>query len=109
MLEGRDELGILPFLPGPESAEASPQEGVTQYPFIVQEQGTKLGIPIFCWVPLVDISYEILKHALRPVLPGTTTETRTETKAQDWWRDQGTAFGLVVRDARPDDTISFEL
>lgn len=81
----RDEIGIVPFLPDKEQdQEQSSIASVPQYPFIVQEHGTKLGIPIFCWVPVLDAAYAELKSAIRPTVSSDSTD-------QPWWKDQGTA------------------
>ncbi|KAF9112234.1 Protein prenyltransferase alpha subunit repeat-containing protein 1 [Mortierella sp. AM989] len=67
-----DEIGILPFLPEVEDSTCST---LPLYPFVVQERGTKLGIPIFCWVPLLEASYAVLKDACRASIQ------------PEWWTD----------------------
>ncbi|KAF9389773.1 Protein prenyltransferase alpha subunit repeat-containing protein 1 [Podila verticillata] len=64
----------------PEQEQSSIDSTVIpQYPFIVQEHGTKLGIPIFCWVPVLDAAYAELKSAIRP--------TGSSATNQNWWSD----------------------
>ncbi|KAG0005500.1 Protein prenyltransferase alpha subunit repeat-containing protein 1 [Modicella reniformis] len=61
-----DEVGFLPFLPDVSDCTSGSESGSPlQYPYSVQEQGTKLGISVFCWVPLLDESYRILKDSIR--------------------------------------------
>ncbi|KAG0030011.1 Protein prenyltransferase alpha subunit repeat-containing protein 1 [Podila clonocystis] len=81
-----DEIGILPFLPDKEQEQEQEQEqssiaAIPQYPFIVQEHGTKLGIPIFCWVPVLDTAYSELKSAIRPT-------NSSDSRDPSWWKDQ---------------------
>lgn len=88
----RDEIGILPFLPDKEKEQEHSlidSTDILQYPFIVQEHGTKLGIPIFCWVPVLDAAYTELKSAIRP--------TSSSATNQNWWNDHGTSvFWLIA-------------
>ncbi|KAG0313816.1 hypothetical protein BGZ97_009859 [Linnemannia gamsii] len=92
----RDEIGVLPFLPDLEQCQGD----YVQYPFVVQEQGTKLGIPIFCWVPILDAAYGVLKDAVKSS-PSAPASSSTEAVAAataaagsgvsvDWWQDPGT-------------------
>ncbi|KAG0331342.1 Protein prenyltransferase alpha subunit repeat-containing protein 1, partial [Podila horticola] len=84
-----DEIGILPFLPDNDEQEQSSTDAtIPQYPFIVQEHGTKLGIPIFCWVPVLDAAYAELKSAVRP------TNSRDSTD-QSWWKDQDRTHRVI--------------
>ncbi|KAG0024350.1 hypothetical protein BGZ80_004016 [Entomortierella chlamydospora] len=76
-----DEIGILPFLPQAEESTG----GNDVYPFIVQERGTKLGIPIFCWVPLLDASYAALKDACKISRPHLASEATPDLSK--WWTD----------------------
>ncbi|KAF9403509.1 Protein prenyltransferase alpha subunit repeat-containing protein 1 [Mortierella sp. AD011] len=76
-----DEIGILPFLPQAEESIGSNDV----YPFIVQERGTKLGIPIFCWVPLLDASYAVLKDACKISRPHPASEATPDLSK--WWTD----------------------
>ncbi|KAK3813118.1 MAG: hypothetical protein J3Q66DRAFT_42814 [Benniella sp.] len=97
-----DEVGFLPFLPDINDCNTTTastsdnndtyrndnnngcnREGETlpQYPFAVQEQGTKLGIPIFCWVPLLEESYRIYKAT---TVRAPSTESRRDS---EWWED----------------------
>ncbi|GJJ69447.1 protein prenyltransferase alpha subunit repeat containing protein 1 [Entomortierella parvispora] len=69
-----DEIGILPFLAEPDDKETL--KDLPLYPFVLQEQRTKLGIPIFCWVPLLSEAYAILKAAIK---------VDTSSNGQDWW------------------------
>ncbi|KAG0087776.1 Protein prenyltransferase alpha subunit repeat-containing protein 1 [Podila epicladia] len=85
-----DEIGILPFLPDKEQdQEQSSVASVPQYPFTVQEQGTKLGIPIYCWVPVLDSAYAELKSAIRPINSSDSTD-------QLWWKDQGATSCIMI-------------
>lgn len=80
---------MLPFLPEPEQCQGEVDgEGGDSalYPFVVQERGTKLGIPIFCWVPVLDAAYGVFKDAIR-----SPSSTVTGGTSVDWWRDPGTA------------------
>lgn len=87
----RDEIGVLPFLPELEQCQGD----YVQYPFVVQEQGTKLGIPIFCWVPVLDAAYGVFKDAVKSSLsPLASSSTETAAVGSgvsvDWWQDPGT-------------------
>lgn len=75
---------MLPFLPESEQCqgEAGEEGHSVQYPFVVQEQKTKLGIPIFCWVPILDAAYGVFKDAVRP------SSTATGGASVEWWHDQ---------------------
>ncbi|KAF9360433.1 hypothetical protein BGX26_009420 [Mortierella sp. AD094] len=79
-----DEIGILPFLPQAEESTGGNDE-LSLYPFIVQERGTKLGIPIFCWVPLLDASYAVLKDTCRVSRQHLASEA--EPVLSEWWTD----------------------
>ncbi|KAG0250678.1 Protein prenyltransferase alpha subunit repeat-containing protein 1 [Mortierella polycephala] len=74
-----DEVAILPFMAEPDMSTCM-ESDVIQHPYILQ-QGTKLGIPIFCWVPLLDASYAALKDVKR-------TETH-DNNTEEWWTDPG--------------------
>jgi hypothetical protein len=79
----RDEIGILPFLPDHDANKESmtgddSEEPLQLYPFVLQEQRTKLGIPIFCWVPLLETAYANLKEA-----------TKVTTGLECWWTISG--------------------
>lgn len=79
---------MLPFLPEREhcQGEAGGIEGDSvQYPYVVQERRTKLGIPIFCWVPVLDAAYGVFKDAVR------SSSTVMGGASVDWWHDPGTA------------------
>lgn len=81
-----DEIGVLPFLPEREhcQGEAGGIEGDSvQYPYVVQERRTKLGIPIFCWVPVLDAAYGVFKDAVR------SSSTVMGGASMDWWHDPG--------------------
>ncbi|KAI7826495.1 hypothetical protein BC939DRAFT_446548 [Gamsiella multidivaricata] len=93
-MDARDEIGILPFLPDREESSAdSGGGGIPSYPFVVQERGSKLGIPIYCWVPLLDASNAAFKNALRAARTGTQDSSSNATTAtaiitqQDWLTD----------------------
>ncbi|KAG9070538.1 COPII coat GTPase [Linnemannia hyalina] len=47
------------------------------------ERRTKLGIPIFCWVPVLDAAYGVFKDAVR------SSSTVTGGASVDWWHDPG--------------------
>lgn len=83
-LRFRDEIGVLPFLPEPEQCQGEAGDSI-QYPFVVQEHGTKLGIPIFCWVPILDAAYGVFKDAVR------ASSTAMGGAAVEWWHDPGIA------------------
>ena len=77
----RDEIGILPFLADPDDKESP--ESLPLYPFVLKEHGTKLGIPIYCWVPLLAEAYATLKAAVK---------VDASSNGQDWWNISGMAF-----------------
>ncbi|KAF8979042.1 hypothetical protein BGZ46_005869 [Entomortierella lignicola] len=80
-----DEIGILPFLPEVSEVSDCRTEKLALYPFVVQERGTKLGIPVFCWVPLLDASYAVLKEACRVSRLSASPESRSVSS--EWWSD----------------------
>ncbi|KAF9421319.1 Protein prenyltransferase alpha subunit repeat-containing protein 1 [Podila epigama] len=93
-----DEIGILPFLPDKnDNHSSSSQSNVPlQYPYIVQEHGTKLGIPIYCWVPVLDASMTELKSAIQSSSHNTNArnlntsylEENSSVHVSCWWKDQ---------------------
>lgn len=102
-----DEVGFLPFLPDVNDCNSSvptnsnsngsnsssigsgSSRALPQYPYVVQEQGTKLGIPVFCWVPLLDESYRILKDAMRMESIEGRADSRSMPGPCQWWVDPG--------------------
>jgi hypothetical protein len=83
---------VLPFLPEPEQCQGQGEgDRCVQYPFVVQEQGTKLGIPIFCWVPVLDAAYGVFKDAVKTLSSSSSLEIPNR-ESIEWWQDPGTAW-----------------
>ncbi|KAG0300465.1 hypothetical protein BGZ98_009146 [Dissophora globulifera] len=86
-----DEIGFLPFLPDEKDTVVSEQQQAgkgtsSTYPFVVQEHGTKLGIPIYCWVPILDAASAVLKDAIFAVKQGNEA---SQLEDKHWWADPG--------------------
>ncbi|KAG0326993.1 hypothetical protein BGZ99_008543 [Dissophora globulifera] len=86
-----DEIGFLPFLPDEKDTVVSEQQQAgkgtsSTYPFVVQEHGTKLGIPIYCWVPILDAASAVLKDAIFAVKRGNEASQLEDGR---WWADPG--------------------
>ncbi|KAG0281677.1 Protein prenyltransferase alpha subunit repeat-containing protein 1 [Linnemannia exigua] len=81
-----DEIGVLPFLPEPEHCQGKGEDYV-QYPFVVQEQRTKLGIPIFCWVPILDAAYGVFKDAVKSSCSSSSSSQVAGGESVEWWQD----------------------